>query len=251
MTTPTVDEAKKTAMLERVRKILALAESERELGHEDAADSHTARAVDLMARYGIDKALAEAKASTRARPGDRKFRIKAPYADCQRVLLSVVVGAFGCQCILLNGRGPDEVLHVFGFDTDIEQADMLYTSLLLQMSAALRRHSIPSYITGRRLMAERRSFMLGFSTGVKPRLEAAYAQAAAEADDAGTKGTAMVLASREVDVRAAMEADYPNIRVVRVSTRGGSYDDGATAGARANIHDRPNVGSSSGRALSR
>lgn len=241
----------KASVLDKVRAMLTLAESERELGHEETADAHTATAARWMAKYGIDRALAEAKAESRSKPGDRKFRIKAPYADCKRVLLSVVAGAFGCHCILLNGRGPDEVSHVFGFDTDIEQADMLYTSLLLQMSAALRRHSIPGYITGRRLMAERRSFMLGFATGVKPRLEAAYAQAVAEADDSGTKGKGLVLASREIAVKDAMAAEYPTVRTVRVTSRGGSYGPGLDAGTRANIHDRPNVGSGSGRLLSR
>lgn len=246
MTTPTKDK-----LLDKVRAMLALAESERELGHTEAADAHTATATRWMARFGIDKALAESKANTRAKPGDKKFRVQAPYADAKRSLLAAVARAFGCQGVLLHTRGADELLHVFGFDTDLEQVEMLYTSLLLQMGSALARHPIPPYITGRSLMAERRSYMLGFVGGVSPRLEAAYKQAVAEADDSGTKGTALVLASREVAVKSALRDMYPNTRPTRMTYRGGSYGDGKAAGERANIHDRANVGSGSGRAIGR
>lgn len=245
MTTPN-----KAALLDKVRAMLALAESEREMGHEATADAHTATAMRWMAKYGIDKALAEAKANTRAKPGDKKFRIQAPYADCKRMLLAVVGGAFGCQAVVLSTRGADETLHMFGFDTDLEQVEMLYTSLLLQMASALERHHIPGFITGRALMAERRSFMLGFASGVKPRLEDAYSQAVAEADDTGTKGKELVLASREVDIRAAVKDAYPRTRSMRVTYRGRSYGDGKEAGERANIHDRAGVGAG-GRALPR
>lgn len=245
MTTPNSD------LLDKVRAMLALAESERELGHTEAAESHTATAARWMAKHGIDKALAEAKQGTRARPADRKFPLRAPYADCKRVLLTRIAAAFGCQVVLVSTRTADEILHVFGFDTDLQQIDLLYTSLLLQMSSALQRHSIPPYVTGRGLMAERRSFMLGFSSGVSPLLEAAYSQAVAEADDSGTVGTELVLASRELDITAAKAAEYPKLRKVRVTYSGRSHGAGEEAGRRANIHDRPEAGSGAGRALSR
>jgi hypothetical protein len=244
MTTPSAN-----PMLDKIRAMLALAESERELGHEDTAEAHTATAARWMAKHGIDKALADAKAGTKAKPGNRKFLVKSPYADCGRYLLSTIAKAFGCQVVLLPTRNADEVVHVFGYDTDIEQIDLLYTSLLLQMSAALRLHPIAPWYTGRALYAERRSFLLGFPDGVRPLLEAAYGQATAEADDSGTVGTALVLADRSLAVIDAKTAAYPKLRTVRTTYRGGSGAAGRAAGARANVHSNRQTGAGSRAAL--
>lgn len=245
MTTPNKDQ-----LLDKVRAMLALAESERDLGHEDTADAHTATAMRWMAKYGIDEALAKARAKVSHKPTDKVFTIQAPYANTKNRLLALVARALHCEPILMNTRGSSERVHVFGFESDLELVGMLYTSLLLQMSSALSRHEFGPWITGRALMAERRSFMFGFMGGVKPRLEAAYALAEAEADDTGTTGKELVLASRELAVKSAMQAKYQNLRTVRTTTTGRSYDDGHAAGQRANIHDRPNVGGGA-RALTR
>lgn len=244
MTTPD-----KNAMLERVRALLAKAEATE---FEAEAEALTAKATELMAKYGIDKAMAEARAHVRAVPTSKIFPVQAPYANTKNRLLGIVARALHCEPILLHTAGPDERVHVFGFESDIELVEMLYTSLLLQMSSALERHTVASYITGRRLMAERRTFMFGFMVGVRPRLEAAYALAEAEADDTGTPGKALVLASRDVAVKTALSAEYPTVRRVVSSSSGSqrSYGAGQEAGRRANIHDRPNVGTGT-RALSR
>lgn len=236
MTTPNHD-----AILTKVRAMLAKAEGERDLGNEEYADECTAIAMRWMAKYGIDEALAKARANVKAKPGNKIFVVQAPYANTKNRLLALVARALHCEPLLLNTRGANERVHVFGFESDLELVEMLYTSLLLQMSSALNRHSFPVWCTGRTLMAERRSFMFGFMGGVKPRLEAAYALAEAEADDSGTTGKELVLASREVAVKSALSAEYPNVRTVRTTTTGRSYSPGHAAGQRANIHDRPNV----------
>jgi hypothetical protein len=118
------------------------------------------------------------------------------------------------------------------------------------MSHAVAKMYIPTYLRGRSVMAERRSFMLGFTSGVRPRLEEAYALAVSEADDTGTTGKELVLASRDVAVRSAMESMYPSIRKTRTTYRGGGYGSGQQAGRTANIHDRPGVGARS-RAIGR
>ena len=245
MTTPT-----KTDILDKVRAMLAKAEGERELGNEAYADECTAIAMRWMAKHGIDEKLAKARAHASHKPTDKVFTVQAPYASTKNRLLSLVAKALHCQPLLLQTRGATERVHVFGFESDLEMVEMLYTSLLLQMSGALARHHIAPYITGRRLMAERRSFMIGFMGGVKPRLDAAYALAEAEADDAGTTGKELVLASRDLAVKTALSTAYPNTRTVSMTYRGGSYNDGHAAGQRANIHDRPNVGGGN-KALSR
>jgi hypothetical protein len=232
----------KDQILDKVRAMLSLAESERDLGHEEAADAHTATAMRWMAKHGIDEKLAKARANTTHVPSDKVFLIQAPYASTKNRLLALVARALHCEPLLLNTAGSNERVHVFGFSSDLELVEMLYTSLLLQMSSATARHSFPYWCTGRTLMAERRSFMFGFMGGVKPRLEAAYALAEAEADDSGTTGKELVLASRDVAVKTAMSDMYPNVRTVRTATTGRSYGPGEEAGKQANIHDRPTVG---------
>jgi hypothetical protein len=143
-----------------------------------------------------------------------------------------------------------ERVQVYGYQSDIEMADMLYTSLLLQMSSATARHRFDPWYTGRRLMAERRSFMFGFIAVIEERLTEAYALAVEETDDTATTGKELVLASRELAVKSLYHQEHPNIRKTRSTFRGGSSGAGAAAGKRANIHNRPNVGAGS-RALSR
>lgn len=237
----------KNVMLAKVRALLAKAESTE---HEHEADALTAKATELMAKYGIDRAMAEARAHASHKPIDKVFTIQAPYANTKNRLLTVVARALHCTPVLMNTSGPTERVHVFGFESDIELVDLLYTSLLLQMSSAMARHPFPPFITGRALMAERRSFMFGFIGAVKPRLEAAYALAEAEADDTGTTGKELVLASRDLAVKTAVGDMYPNLRTVRATTTGRSYKHGHAAGERASIHDRGSVSTVS-RALPR
>ncbi len=238
----------KNAMLERVRALLAKAEATE---FEAEAEALTAKATELMAKYGIDKAMAEARAHVTPKPVNKVFTIDQPYSQVKGHLLHAVARALHCKGVTLRTSGPTSRVHVFGFESDVELVEMLYTSLLLQMSHATARHPIPGWLRGREVMAERRSFMLGFVGGVSPRLETAYALAEEEADDTGTPGTALVLRNRDAAVEDALGAVYPKLTKTRITWRGGGYGAGHEAGQRANIHDRPNVGAGAGRELSR
>jgi len=143
MTTPMTDKAKQTAMLDRVRKLLAKAEAAGVTPEE--AESLTAKAAELMARYGIDKAMAEAKAHRNIKPSSKIFDVYNPWGQVRAHLLAGIAGALGCQCVLLAARNADADVrvHVFGFEDDIAQVDMLYTSLTLQMASALRWARVP------------------------------------------------------------------------------------------------------------
>jgi hypothetical protein len=241
--------ATKEDTLRKVRALLAKAEAEGVTPPE--AEALTAKAAELMARYGIDAAMAAVRGNVRATPTNKVFDISAPYAQPKAHLLHVVAKALHCESITLGTRGPDDRVHIFGFESDIQQVEMLYTSLLLQMSHATARHPIPRGLVGRQIMAERRSYMLGFSSGVKPRLEEAYARAVAETDDSGTVGKEVVLASRDVAVRAALESEYSNIRTRRTTYRGNGFGAGHAKGQNANIHNRPSATGSSRAGIAR
>src|SRR6202789_3549718 len=147
-----------SALLDRVRKLLAKAEAEGVTPPE--AEALTAKAAELMARYGIDRArLAASRPDTDA-PGNRIIDIANPWAQVRAHLLAGLAGAMRCQWILLNASGPGARGHLFGYASDLERADILYPSLLLQMAYGLTAADMPARVSSVR--AWRRSWLLGF-----------------------------------------------------------------------------------------
>ena len=240
-------------LLDRVRKLLAKAEDEGCTPHE--AEALTAKAAELMARYGIDRALLGAVRPDTDRPADRVFELDNPWAGIKAHLLAGLASALRCQCILLNRREPGSRVHVFGYLSDLERADILFTSLLVQMARALALEPVPAY--GGRAKAWRRSWMLGYCSAVVARVRAAEEAAVAAASssaDAGAGGhgpsAAVVLADRAVTVRRHAEQAYPRTRKTRVTYSGNGYQAGYQEGQKADIGGAK-VRSRSGTALSR
>jgi hypothetical protein len=126
-----------SALLNRVRKLLAKAEAEGVTPPE--AEALTAKAAELMARYGIDRARLAA-----LRPDSRIIDIDNPWAQVRAHLLAGLAGAMRCQCVLLSTTRPGARIHVFGYASDLERADILYTSLLLQMARGLTVAVVPA-----------------------------------------------------------------------------------------------------------
>src|SRR5690349_7373111 len=113
------------ALLERVRKLLAKAEAQGVTPAE--AEALTAKAAELMARYGIDRAVLAAERPETDQPADRIIEIANPWARVQAHLLYGLASAMRCQSVILPGKGPGTKIHMFGFASDIERTDVLYT----------------------------------------------------------------------------------------------------------------------------
>ena len=226
-----------TDLLDRVRKLLAKAEDEGCTPAE--AEALTAKAAELMARYGIDRALLGALRPETDSVGDRVFDLDNPWAAVKAHLLAGLASALRCQCILLHRRQPGSRVHVFGYLSDLERADILFTSLLVQMARALAAQPVPGYGGGAK--AWRRSWMLGFASAVVARVraaeEAALASAAAAKDTAAGRGPSaeIVLADRALTVRRQAEQAYPRTRRTRVTYTGNGYADGYREGQKADI----------------
>jgi Protein of unknown function (DUF2786) len=227
-----------TDLLDRVRKLLAKAEDEGCTPAE--AEALTAKAAELMARYGIDRALLGAIRPETDRPANRKFGFERPWADVKAHLLAAVATALRCQCVQTQtADGPR--LHVFGYASDLERAEILYTSLLVQMARALAREPVPA--AGNSAKAWRRSWMLGYCSAVVARIraaeEAAVAAAATDADagaaPGGGQSAALVLADRSLTVRLQVTAAYPRLKKKRVTYSGGGYGAGYREGQKADI----------------
>jgi hypothetical protein len=237
-------------LLDRVRKLLAKAEDEGCSASE--AEALTAKAAELMARYGIDRALLGALRPETDRPTDRVFTLGNPWGDVKRHLLAGLATALRCQCVQTRHETGTR-LHVFGYLSDLERADILFTSLLVQMARALARQPVPGY--GGEVRAWRRSWMLGYSSAVVARVRAAEEAAVASAADAGEaaaggQSAALVLADRSLTVRRQVAAAYPRLRKARVTYSGSGYGDGYREGQRADIGE-PKLRSRAAGALGR
>ena len=222
-------------LLDRVRKLLAKAEDESCPPAE--AEALTAKAAELMARYGIDRALLGALRPETDRPGDRVFTLANPWGAVKSHLLAGLATALRCQCVLTRAEAGTR-LHVFGYTSDLERAEILFTSVLVQMARALARQPVPG--TGNGAKAWRRSWMLGYCTAVVSRVraaeEAAVTAASAVAETAaGGPSAALVLADRSQVVRRLATAAYPRTRRTRVTYSGSGYGDGYREGQRADI----------------
>ncbi|HCU91373.1 MAG TPA: hypothetical protein DHU96_00855 [Actinobacteria bacterium] len=221
-------------LLIRVRKLLVKAEDPGVTPEE--AQALTAKAAELMAKYGIDRALLAAERPETDHPADRVIDVDNPWARVQAHLLCGLASAMRCQCVILPRTDPGSRIHVFGFSSDIERTDVLYTSLLIQMWQGLMAAQVPAW--SRNPRAWRRSWLLGFATAVVSRVRAAEHQATSRATAstaaAGSR-TALVLADRGLVIRRNIEQAYPVTRKSRVTYSGNGYGDGYTEGQRADI----------------
>ena len=235
------------ALLDRVRKLLVKAEADGVTQAE--AQALTGKAAELMAKYGIDRALLAARRPETDRPGDRVIDIGNPWAQVQAHLLCGLAATLRCQCVILPRSGPGSRIHVFGFASDIERTDVLYTSVLIQMWQGLAATQPPGWAQSPR--AWRRSWLLGFATAVVARVCAAEEGAAQRAADGAAgdgRSTALVLADRAEIIERTLRQAYPVTRRSRVTYSGSGYGSGYAQGQRADI-GTARLGRPSGRAL--
>src|SRR5689334_2943132 len=191
--------------LDRIRKLLAKAER---AATPEEARAYTDKAVQLMARHGVDMALLAAAEPGRDEIGATRVELADPYTGGKARLLGWTAVALRCRAVLHQAPGGRvAAVTVFGFASDRERVEVLFTSLLLQATGQLVRQR-PAH-AGESVAAYRRSWLHGFAAAVHRRLvdaERRAAQAATEhADDAPR--AALVLADRRAQVdRAYAEA---------------------------------------------
>jgi hypothetical protein len=236
------------ALLERVRKLLAKAEAEGVTQAE--AEAFTAKAAELMARYGIDRAMLAAARPQTDRPGNRMIDVPNPWAQVKAQLLGGLATAVRCACVQVPMTRPGTRVHIFGYASDLERAEILYTSLLVQMACGLAAAEVPA--AARSVRAWRRSWLLGYTSAVVARVRAAEERAAATATPEPSTGktAALVLADRALVIRRECERAYPVTRTLRVTYTGTGYRDGYTEGQRADV-GAARVNAVAGRALTR
>lgn len=251
MTTMNSVETSTDKRLERVRKLLALAENSAATAAE--AESFTAKAAELIAEYGIDEALLSAAAPEKSHIERKVMTFHAPYADQKASLaynVGLILGVKGVANAARDSSGKKIVhFHMFGQHADIVRVDMLVTSLMMQAARDVMRTGIP---WGEDKAAYRRSWWLGFTSAIAGRLRTAEREARLQAEDrfaaVGTS-SALVVRDRDTQAEEAMREAFPNLTVRRSRTSGSGAGAGHAAGQRANLGGKQFAGR--GQALSR
>ncbi len=217
-------------MLARIRALLAKAEA---TGFPEEAEALTTKAQELMARHSIDEALLAARTHGADGPGARRIGVDAPYEDAKAVLLDAVASANRCRAVWDGDLGFTTVV---GFEADLEAVELLFTSLLVQGTAAMTEAEAGQRAGGRkRTKTFRQSFLMAYAQRLGSRLAADTARVTAEADT-GAAGDAPggllpVLAARDVAVTETAERMFPRTTTSRV--RGVSDAEGWTHGTAA------------------
>ncbi|MEU3205016.1 DUF2786 domain-containing protein [Streptomyces cyaneofuscatus] len=229
-------------MLTRIRALLAKAEA---TGFPEEAEALTAKAQELMARHSIDEALIAARSHSAETPGACRIGVEPPYESAKAILLDAVASANRCQAVWNGDLGFSTVV---GFEPDLEAVELLFTSLLVQGTAAMTRAEAGQRASGRkRTKTFRQSFLMAYAQRLGSRLADTTERATAAADTETGGGAAEgaadllpVLAARDLAVTETAERMFPRTTTTRV--RGATDLDGWNHGTEA--ADRARVGGS-------
>ncbi len=221
-------------MLDKVRKLLAKAENPACTPAE--AEAFNLKAAELIAKYGVDRALLAEADPTSDIVGDRVIDLLPPYAIDKCGLLSGVASALRCQAVRRQTWSGDRKafsMHLFGFASDLDRVELLFTSLLVQASQSLSVQQPPVW---ENIAAYRRSWLVGFTSAVVIRLRAAESRAAADVPAPTGRSVALVLADRGTHVDQRMTEVYPRLRFAGQRRLAGSgRGQGYAAGQRADL----------------
>jgi hypothetical protein len=223
-------------LLARVRKLLAMAEDPACTAAE--AEAFTAKATELIAKYGVDQALLAAADPSVTPVGDRMVTVVPPYARDKAALLAAVAAPLRCRVVHLARQGAN-VSHLFGHAVDLERVELLFTSLLVQAAHGLAGTEVPQW---EHPAAYRRSWLAGYTQAIQARLWEAERSAADSAP-----GAELVLVDRTALVERRRDEVYPRLaKLGPRRLRGGGLQHGYRAGQTADLGGRAPVGPSAG-----
>ncbi|MFF7921001.1 DUF2786 domain-containing protein [Streptomyces mirabilis] len=224
-------------MLTRIRALLAKAEA---TGFPEEAEALSAKAQELMARHSIDEALLAARTHAKDAPGACRIGVEPPYETAKAVLLDAVADTNRCRAVWNESLGFSTVV---GFEPDLEAVELLYTSLLVQATAAMTKAEAAQRAGGRkRTKSFRQSFLAAYAHRIGDRLATAAEEAEGEvASQAPVAELLPVLAARDVAVNDHMERMFPDTVTTRLRgvNDAAGWQEGAAAADRAQVRARP------------
>jgi hypothetical protein len=222
-------------VLRRIRGLLSKAESTEFPGEAEAL---TAKAQELMSRHAIDAALLEAgKTAPASTAVDvRRVHVQDPYVRAKIQLLTAVAEANGVRVVWYSTLG---IANLVGAPTDLAAVELLFTSLLLQVTQAL---SAAERQSGRHssVRSFRRAFLLGYAQRVGERLHAAQRRATAQVSEEHGVDLLPMLRSRQAAVEERVAELFPRTRTSRSrgSVDASGWYAGRAAAERADVGTR-------------
>lgn len=214
-------------MLGRIRALLAKAEA---TTFPEEAEALSAKAQELMARHTVDEALVAVRTGVTQIPGACRIGVEPPYEEAKAVLLDAVATANRCRAVWNSGF---EFSTVVGFETDLEAVELLYTSLLVQGTAAMTRAEAAQRSGGRkRTKTFRQSFLLAYASRLGHRLAETAEHTVTEAPD-----NLPALMARDVAVTSRADEMFPRTTTTRLrgATDHAGWEDGTAAADRAHM----------------
>jgi len=202
---PAQDGRERSRVLNRIRTLLAKAEAT-EFAAE--AETFTAKAQDLMTRHAIDEALLRASEDRAIDIRGVRVHIHNPYAGEKVSLLNQVARANRCRAVW---NKPFGLVTVLGTPVDVDQVEMLFTSLLIQAIRAMAEAGARRAGSFNRSASFRRSFLMAYAVRIGERLTETSAAAAA------AYGTELVpVLQRQTDaVQAELDRLFPQTRTAK------------------------------------
>jgi len=223
-------------VLSRIRALLAKAESST---YPAEAETFTAGAQSLMARHSIDHALLAALShSSSEEPTGRRIGIDNPYEAPKAMLLGAVAEANRCRTVWSRELG---FCTAVGFPADLDALELLFTSLLVQATAAMMKAGSRTDRYGRSSTRSfRQSFLTAYASRIGQRLaEATGTQTSKAATEPAGRNLLPVLAARTEAVDDAVAAMFPAIthHVMGSVTNREGWFSGLSAADRAALSD--------------
>ncbi|WP_067826479.1 DUF2786 domain-containing protein [Nocardia inohanensis] len=243
-------------MLTRIGGLLRQAES---TDNDHEAEAFLAAAQKLATRSSIDLAVARAHIATRERrptPVQRVIPIGEPGKRGLRTYVQLFVAIAAANDVRCDVARTSTTVYAYGFDTDIDTCEALYTSLLIQMVRAsdqyIKSGSYKSATTekvvienrwGRKVQRKvqtpvagvtaRLNFQMAFAARIGKRLAEVKADVEAEAvraeiTESVAAGTALALRNKELELTDF----YGRTSEARGTWRGPQASAGYSAAAR-------------------
>jgi hypothetical protein len=141
------------AALNKVRKLIERSSYHQDHGEQDRANDLLTQADALMFKYSIDKAMAEAAKPSAEQAKPKRIKVEMcgpgdPLAFEISCLVNVVARHCRCMAIWLPSDYRPHVSEIFGYESDVRYAEMLYTQLLMHMTSVLFPKMDPSKTLG-------------------------------------------------------------------------------------------------------
>lgn len=222
-----------TAIEDKIAKLLAKAEG---TNHPAEAETFMAKAEELMLKHGIERAMLESRSTKRQEIIVQKVKVKNGhgYAAAMVAIGHAVGPNFSVRTLQNILPDGSRMLWLIGYKSDVENAEILFTSLSAQSRAQALHwwktegRSLHPVASNNDAYLIRREFIYAFASGVHKRLE----ETRSRLEDEGEPGTALVLVERSVQVDTWIEKNM-QVGKGRTSRRRSGGREARIAGERA------------------